>query len=81
VQVHLSEQLEAALKAQANARGVSADSYAREILERDLTPTPEAPVTPFTTGRGVFRKYGYAPSAEQIDANRAEIFQNFGEDA
>ena len=34
---------------------------------------------PFKTGRGMFAKYGQAPSAEEIDANRADMFQNFGE--
>jgi hypothetical protein len=32
------------------------------------------------TGRGVFAKYGQAPSGEEIDANRADMFGNFGED-
>jgi hypothetical protein len=27
----------------------------------------------------MFAKYGQAPSAEEIDANRAEMFRNFGE--
>jgi hypothetical protein len=35
---------------------------------------------PFKTGRGMFAKYGQAPSAEEIDANRADMFRNFGED-
>jgi hypothetical protein len=34
---------------------------------------------PFKTGRGMFAKYGQAPSAEEIDANQADMFQNFGE--
>jgi hypothetical protein len=28
----------------------------------------------------LFAKYGQAPSAEEIDANRADMFRNFGED-
>jgi hypothetical protein len=28
----------------------------------------------------MFAKYGEAPSAEEIDANRADMFQNFGEE-
>jgi hypothetical protein len=35
---------------------------------------------PFKTGRGMFAKYGPAPSAEDIDANRAEMFSRFAED-
>ncbi len=80
--IELPEKLEAALKVQANAHGVSADGYVREILERDLASSLEAQSSgaPFKTGRGMFAKYGQAPSAEEIDANRAEMFRNFGED-
>ena len=28
----------------------------------------------------MFAKYGHAPSTEEIDANRAEMFHRFGED-
>ena len=80
--VELPEKLEAALKVQANAHGVSADGYVREVLERDLASSLEAQSSgaPFKTGRGMFAKYGQAPSAEEIDANRADMFRNFGED-
>jgi plasmid stability protein len=80
--IQLPEELGAALKAQANAHGVSVDDYAREVLERDLASSLEAesPRGPFKTGRGMFAKFGQAPSAEEIDANRADMFRNFGED-
>ena len=79
--IELPEKLEAALKAQANAHGVSADGYVREVLERDLACSLEAQSSdvPFRTGRGMFAKYGQAPSAEEIEANRADMFRNFGE--
>jgi plasmid stability protein len=79
--IELPEKLEAALKVQANAHGVSADGYVREVLERDLASSLEARSSdvPFKTGRGMFAKYGQAPSAEEIDANRADMFRNFGE--
>jgi plasmid stability protein len=79
--IELPERLEAALKVQANAHGVSADGYVREVLERDLAPSLEAQSSdvPFRTGRGMFAKYGQAPSAEEIEANRADMFRNFGE--
>ena len=80
--IELPEELGAALKAQANAQGVSADGYVREVLERDLASAVETQSSgvPFKTGRGMFAKYGQAPSAEEIDANRADMFRNFGED-
>jgi plasmid stability protein len=80
--IELPEELGAALKAQANAHGVSADGYVREVLERDLASAVETQSSgvPFKTGRGMFAKYGQAPSAKEIDANRADMFRNFGED-
>jgi plasmid stability protein len=80
--IQLPEELGAALKAQAGAHGVSADCYARDVLARALASSIEAKSSdvPFKTGRGMFAKYGQAPSAEEIDANRADMFRNFGED-
>jgi plasmid stability protein len=81
VMIELPEKLEAALKVQANAHGVSPEAYVYEVLQRDLASSLEAQSSgvPFKTGRGMFAKYGQAPSAEEIDANRADMFQNFGE--
>jgi len=79
--IELPEKLDAALKVQANAHGVSPAGYVCEVLERDLASSLEGQSSsvPFKTGRGMFAKYGQAPSAKEIDANRAGIFQNFGE--
>jgi plasmid stability protein len=80
--IQLPEKVEAALKEQANARGVSPADYVRDIVERDLASSienqPSGP--PFKTGWGMLAKYGPAPSAEEIDANRAEMFRHFAED-
>jgi hypothetical protein len=79
--IQLPDRLEAVLKAQANARGVSADGYVRNLVERDLAGSLEdQPGLPFKTGRGMLAKYGPAPSAEEIEANRAEMFERFAED-
>jgi plasmid stability protein len=79
--IELPEKLEAALKVQANAHGVSPAGYVCEVLERDLASSLEGQSSgvPFKTGRGMFAKYGPAPSAEEIDANRTDMFRNFGE--
>jgi plasmid stability protein len=78
--IELPEKLEAALKVEANAHGVSPAGYACEILERHLAMShKEASDRPLKTGRGMFAGYGQAPSAEEIDANRADMFQSFGE--
>ena len=80
--IELPEELGAALKLQAEALGVSAEGYARQVLERELAsaPGPQSSGVPFKTGRGMFAKYGLAPSTEEIDANRAEMFRKFGAD-
>lgn len=79
--LELPEDMEAALKAHADSHGVSPAGYVRSILQRDLASSlePQPSAVPFKSGRGVFAKYGQAPSAEEIDANRAEMFKGFGE--
>jgi hypothetical protein len=78
--VNLPDELEAVLLAEAHAQGVSADRFARRLLERVLTAPAARPGTPFETGRGMLAQYGPAPSAAEIDANRAEMFHGFAED-
>ena len=34
---------------------------------------------PFKTGRGMLAKYGTVPTAEETDANSADMFSGFGE--
>jgi hypothetical protein len=77
--IDLSKELEAALKAQALMHGVDATGYARQVLERALGMEETQPGPPFKTGRGMLAKYGPAPTAEEIDANRADMFRGFGE--
>ncbi len=80
--IELPEKLESALKMQANAHGVSAAGYVRMVLECDLASSLEGQSqgVPFKTGNGMLAKYGEAPSAKEIDANRADMFGNFGKD-
>ena len=79
--IELPESLEAALKHHASALGVSPAGYVRVVLERNLASSlaPQSTGAPFKTGRGVLAKYSAAPSIEEINANRAEMFRNFGE--
>jgi plasmid stability protein len=78
--IDLPDELESALLAQAQAQGVSADRFARRVLEQALSSQGAHPGRPFETGRGMLAKYGPAPSAEEIDANRADMFRGFAED-
>ena len=78
--IDLPDELEAALLAEAHAQGVSTDRFARRVLEQVLTSQITHSGRPFETGRGMLAKYGLAPSAEEIDTNRAEMFRGFAED-
>jgi len=80
--VEVPEKLEAALKQQASAHGVSPADYVCEVLERELATStePQPSDSPLKTGYGMLAKYGPAPTAEEIDANRADMFKGFGEE-
>jgi hypothetical protein len=75
----LEPQEEAKLVAAARARGVSMDALVREALERIFAEAaqPAPAKEPTRSLRGLLAKYGTAPSAEEIDRNRAEMFANF----
>ena len=75
ITVELPDNLEDALKAQANAQGLSEAGYIRTVLERDLRASSGASLAPFKTGQGSLGKYGTAPAADDIAANRADMFQ------
>ena len=75
----LEPQEEARLIAAAQAKGISPEALVREALDKVLAGTGEETGTkqPVRSLRGLLAKYGPAPSAEEIDQNRAEMFANF----
>jgi hypothetical protein len=76
--ITLPPQEEARLIALARAKGLSMDVLVREALNKILAEAPDvSPKEPTRSLRGLFAKYGSAPSAEDIDQNRAEMFANF----
>ena len=79
--IELSDDIGAAVEAQARAQGISPDRYVSDVLESalGLVFEPVSPL-PFETGYGMWAKHGPAPSAEEIDENRREMFSNFGKD-
>jgi hypothetical protein len=77
--IDLPEDLEAAIRMHAQAEGVDEAGYARRVLERALRTSLDRPGPPLKTGRGLLAGYGPAPSADEIDANRADMFRGFGE--
>jgi hypothetical protein len=81
VLIELPADFEASVKAQALLRGLTVDGYVRDVVERDLCQAEEAarPGRPLKSGWGLCADLGPAPSAEEIDKNRAEMFRDFGE--
>lgn len=75
----LEPQDEAKLMAVALGRGISADQLVREAVHRILAEDTEPSAHKESTRslRGLLAKYGPAPSAEEIEENRAEMFANF----
>ncbi len=75
----LDPQEEARLIAAAKAKGLSPDALVREAVDRILAEAPNLSPTkePTRSLRGLLAKYGPAPSAEEIDQNRAEMLANF----
>ena len=75
----LQPQEEAQLIALAQAKRLSTDALVREVLDKILAEAPQVTNGKETTRslRGLLAKYGPAPSAEEIDRNRAEMFADF----
>jgi hypothetical protein len=80
--IQLPDDLGAVVKAQAQEQGVSTDRFVSRVLKNalglKLEQGKDGP--PFETGYGTWAKYGQAPSAEEIDENRREMFRNFAQD-
>jgi hypothetical protein len=70
------EQVEA-LKAQAEAQGLTLEDWIQTLARQSQAGKPNQPLK---SAYGLLAKYGPAPSAEEIDANRADMFRGFAED-
>ena len=79
VTLPLEPEKKAKLIALAQAKGLSTDDLVLQAIERMLVEEAEtaSPKKPTHSLRGLLAKYGPAPSAEEIDQNRAEMFANF----
>ena len=76
--IELSDNQVAALKAKAAAQGLTLKAWLGKLAEE--LPA-DAPRKALKTGRGMLAKYGRAPSAEEIDENRKDMFRGFGENS
>jgi len=74
----LEPQKQARLIALAQAKGLSADDLVREVIDKLLAEASDMTSgEPTHSLRGLLAKYGPAPSADEIDQNRAEMFADF----
>ncbi len=62
-------------------KGVSPDKYVRSVLEREIgiAATGKPSIGPLKSSYGILAKYGPAPTAEESDENRKDMFRHFGE--
>ncbi len=79
--IELTDNEAAALKAKAASQGLTLKAWLGKLAEEPAGEAPNVslPKRPLKTGRGMLAKYGPAPSAEDIDQNREEMFHGFGE--
>ena len=75
--IEIPDALAAALKARAAAQGLTLKAWLGKLAEESPVASPRKPLK---TGRGMLAKYGPAPSAEEIDENRRDMFHGFAED-
>jgi predicted DNA-binding protein len=75
----LEPQKEAKLNAVARAKGLTTDELVTEAIDKIIAEAPDSisGKEPTRSLRGLPEKYGLAPSAEEIDRNRTEMFRNF----
>ena len=76
--IEIPDDQAAALKARAAAHGLTLEAWFAKLAEEEAPAS--APLKPFKTGRGMLAKYGPAPSAEEIDQNRRDMFRGFAQD-
>ena len=83
VALQLTPEEEAKLAAKARAQGVSLESFVQNLVKREAEGMPAATKSdggkPSGSLLGLLTKYGPAPSAEEIDRNRSEMFGSFGQ--
>jgi hypothetical protein len=76
--IEVSNEQLAALKAKAAAQGLTLQDWLQRLADKESEPAQSG--KPFKSGYGMLAKYGPAPSAEEIDENRREMFRGFAKD-
>jgi hypothetical protein len=75
--IEIPDDQASALKAKAAEKGLTLKAWLGELAKEE---SPASPRKPLKTGRGMLAKYGPAPSAEDIDENRREMFRGFAQE-
>jgi hypothetical protein len=75
----LEPQKEAKLIAVAESKGLTTNELVGQAIDKIIAEAPQVipHKDPTISLRGLLAKYGPAPSAEEIDQNRADMFRNF----
>jgi hypothetical protein len=74
--IEIPDEQAAALRQKAALQGLSLEDWLARLAEGDAT----TPGQPLKTGYGMFAEYGPAPSTEEIEENRRDMFRNFAKD-
>ena len=74
--IEIPDEQAAALRLKAAVEGLSLKDWLAKLAGE----AADNPRKPLKTGFGMFAKYGPAPSAEEIDENRREMFRNWPRD-
>jgi hypothetical protein len=78
VTIELTNEQLAVLKAKAAAQGLTIQEWVQKLADQESELGQ--PAKPLQSGYGMLAKYGTAPSAEEIDKNRREMFRGFAKD-
>ena len=78
ITIELSSEQAAALNAKAAAQGLTLQAWLQALAGKESATSQRAKA--LKSGYGMLAKYGPAPSAEEIDENRKEMFRGFAED-
>lgn len=73
--IELPDEQAAVLRAKAAAQGLSLKAWLGKLAEDETGPRAK----PLKSAYGLLAEFGPAPSAEEIDENRRDMFRGFGE--
>lgn len=77
MQIEIADHHAVVLRELAAAQGLTLNAWLGKLAEDAAGSVRKKPLK---TGRGILAQYGPAPSAEEIDENRREMFRNFAKD-